>query len=410
MFSFSWALNQVILGMLAALTHPAFWIVVALVALQYSRVAALRRNFLGSTGNKVLSDTALATLYGFAGGIVGSLLIVVTGLTLNGAAFQYLLPVAIALMLVHPRFLCFSYAGGLLALANLLFGFPAIDIPQVMALVAILHFVEAVLILVSGHIGAVPAYVHLAGGQVVGAFTLQKFWPIPIVALLVVGSLPVGAQTVQMPDWWPLIPASLPGNPDNLIYMMLPVVAALGYSDIALARTPVERSRISAIHLTGFSLVLFALAYLAAQNHAFVWLAALFSPLGHELTIYIGKRGEFGARPRYVPSYEGVAVLDVGRGSPAWNAGIRSGDIITEVNGIAVFNRTDLQAALAAQETIEVGYLKEGREYRRRVVVVPSGRRFGVLTHPEGDEQHVIELRPGGLERLWNRLKRRGSR
>ncbi|MFZ5900717.1 PDZ domain-containing protein [Desulforudis sp. DRI-14] len=405
MFSFTWALHQVFLGMLAALTHPVFWIVMALVALQYGRVAELRRNFLGAAGNKVLSDTALAAAYGFAGGIVGSLLIVLTGLTLNGTAFQYLLPLAIVLMLIHPRFLCFSYSGGLLALANLFFGFPAIDIPQVMALVAILHFVEAVLILFSGHIGAVPAYVRLTRDRIVGAFTLQKFWPIPIVALLVVGALPQGAEGVQMPGWWPLIPASVPGNPDNLVYIMLPVVAALGYSDIALARTPVARSRISAVHLTGFSITLFALAYLAAQNQGFVWLAALFSPLGHELTIHIGKRGEFGAKPRYVPGYEGVGVLDVERNSPAWRAGIRSGDVITEVNGIAVFRRADLQAALAGGGTTEVGYLEDGRTYRRQVVIAPSGRRFGVLTVPEGDEERVLELRPGGLERLWNRLK-----
>jgi S1-C subfamily serine protease len=43
---------------------------------------------------------------------------------------------------------------------------------------------------------------------------------------------------------------------------------------------------------------------------------------------------------------EGIQVLDIERGSPAWSAGLRAGDIVVSVNQLPVSSMKDVAAAL----------------------------------------------------------------
>ncbi|ACA58849.1 PDZ/DHR/GLGF domain protein [Candidatus Desulforudis audaxviator MP104C] len=394
-FPFEWALGAVFTSVVHALFHPLFWLVIVLVAFQYRRIAQLRAGFFGARGNSILADTLTATAYGFGGGLIGGYLIFLTGITIHGSGLFYLLPVAILLMLVNPRLLCFAYGGGVLAVSNLLFGFPDISIPTVMALVAILHFVESILILASGHLGAVPAYIRLPGGRIVGGFTLQKFWPIPIVALTIVtGTMAPGMELVAMPEWWPLIKPDLPfgTGTGTVVFAMMTLVAGLGYADIATSRLPADKTRISALYLAGYSVTLFVLAVLALSGGGAAWLAALFAPLGHELIIHISKHMELHSRPLFVPHPAGLMVLDVLPHSPAWRAGIRSGDVIVEINGFRVHTRADMHPALVQPGLKEVGYLRRGTHFRRENVRLSAGELFGVMPVPEGTERVYLEL------------------
>lgn len=402
---------MILATMAGAFADPLFWVVVLLVALQYRRMAAMKRGFFGEVAlNGVWRDTALATAYGLFGGFLGSLIMVMVGLTLSGSGLIYLWPVAILLMLINARFLCFAYAGGVLALTNLFFGFPEVNIAQVLALVAVLHMVESLLILTSGHLGAVPAYFKAPDGRVVGGFTLQRFWPIPIVALAVVGSAAV-QHGVAMPEWWPLFKPGVEGNPADLTYALIPVVAGLGYGDLAVSRRPAEKSRLSALYLGTYSLLLLLLAYWAQYHRFLALLAALFSPLGHELVIYVGKKGEFRRAPLFVPPERGVGVLDVVPDAPAYRAGLRSGDVLLAVNQRPVNSRQDLEEALTwAWGPVEVEFLHGPRRlYRREVVFWRFKERpFGLLVVPEGSEEEVMDVSTvGPLGRWWGDFWRR---
>ncbi|MBO8129652.1 MAG: PDZ domain-containing protein [Peptococcaceae bacterium] len=406
MFPFGWALKSVLETVLLTLLNPLFWLVVLLVFFQYRRVAGMRQKFFGLQGyGGIIRDLAVSVGFGLIGGLVGGYLIVLSGLTITESSVLYLLLLAVLLMLISPRFLCFAYGGGLLALSNLILGWPEINIPQILALVAILHFIESVLIFISGHTGAVPAFVKLPSGRVVGGFSLQRFWPIPTVIFLMWGNLPPGVQGVEMPQWWPVVPPPVSGNPGDLVYVLMPVVAALGYTDLSITRPPAAKTRVSSFHLAGYSIVLFVLAVMAGTQNVFAWLAALFSPLGHEFLIRISKRAELARRPVYVPDPSGLKVLDVLEGSPAWNAGVRSGDVLCEINGRKLFSRSDLFALLAEPGHKEIGFLRQGRHYARESVVVPPGDVLGILPVPEGTETQYLTLTSRGFLSRW--LKRR---
>lgn len=386
---------------LTVILDPLFLLVVAIVALQYHRMGKVRERFFGLKPRQMWRDVLLATAFGLLGGVVASYLMVFVGLTLSGTGLMYLWPLAIILMFIDARFLCFAYAGGILAISSIIFHWPSINVPQILGLVAILHMVEAFLILVSGHLGAVPTFFKNDQGKIVGGFVLQKFWPIPLAALVVVGHAAAPTGGVDMPQWWPLLRGDLGANVDDILYSLIPVVAGLGYGDLAASRTPEQKGRISAVILGCYSIILLALAVLADHQPLFAIVAALFSPLGHELVIHLGKRMETG-KFIYQPSCHGVRVLDVVPGYPAWRAGIRSGDIITEVNGMAVSSRQGLEFALGVYKEQQITYyskkakqiFREGIEYRDQEIL-------GILPVPEGNEANYMEISTNGPLRRW---------
>lgn len=372
-----------------AFTDPyfcsVFLFVVVLVALQYWRLGSLRESFFHHKTGGAWLDVIKASGFGLLGGLAGSWLMLFIGLTISTADLLYLWPVAIMLMLINVRFLCFAYSGGILAVSSLLFGFPQVHVAQILALVAVLHMVESMLILFSGHLGAVPAYIKYDGDRVVGGFALQRFWPIPLVltAMLYSGAV-----------------------------QLAPVVAGLGYSDVAITKNPLEKSRQSAIYLGLYSMLLLILAMLAEGHAGAALAAALFSPLGHELVIYISKRGEYYGEALYVPPDRGVKVLDVLPRLAAWQAGIRSGDIILAVNNREPTDKSSFDQI--QQETFlpaVVDYFSYAAAESRRQLLTPVGRGdWGVLLVPEGNENKYVEISSSGplgnwLKKFWGKLQ-----
>lgn len=333
----------VFISFIQMLLHPAFWIVTLLVIFLQHRQGKMREALTGTQDSMPWYDTAVSLLYGLAGGLAGSFLMVFFGISFSSAGIGYLWLAALGLMLISPRYLCFSYAGGLISLCSIFFGFPRVDIPQLMGLVAVLHMVESMLILASGHLGAIPVYTRNQKGELVGGFNLQRFWPLPIVALTVMAQKGYSGAWFSMPQWWPLIRPA--GGLENLMYMLLPVLAALGYSDIALTHSPQAKSRYSAGVLAVYSIFLLGLSVAASNYRQLVILPALFAPVAHEFTILLGQNRELKGKPLYIHPPQGVMVLETVRDSVGQRLGLASQDVILRINGVEVNNK--LQAGEA---------------------------------------------------------------
>ncbi len=382
------------------LTEWIFWLVVGLVALHYRHMALERDSLFGVVARRAWPDLLTAVAYGIIGGLAGTMLIITVGLSLDGSSLLYLWPIAVLLMLINPRFLCFAYAGGILALSNLIFGFPSLNIVQILALVAVLHMVESVLILVSGHLGAVPAYFRIPGGRVVGGFNLQKLWPIPIAVLSVAGN---SISFSSMPGWWPLLRTSFSGGPEYLACGLIPVVACLGYGDLAISRSPNQKSRLSALYLGIYSIILLFLSYLSQDMRTAAFIAALFSPLGHELVIFLGRRLELKGKPLYVPTERGLRVLDVLVDTPVWRAGVRSGDVILSINGREISGEMPPDQFLTEERYCEVEFLHgQDQVYKRGTAAVRDGQEvLGFISVPDSFENRYVDL---GVKRTFGQF------
>lgn len=395
---------NILAGPLSPITGAGivYWLVVVLIAFQYRRLAKRQMALFGFVSRSYWRDTLVAVGHGILGGILGSFVLVLLGVSLKENEIAYLWPLALLLMLINPRFLCFSYAGGIVSLSYLIFGFPQVRIPQLMALVAVLHMVESFLIQLGGHLGAMPVYTRDRFGRVVGGYTLQKFWPIPVVALLLLQARVPAEGVIATPEWWPLLKNQVPAD---ALFVLVPLVAGLGYGDLALARTPQEKSRVSAFNLATFSVILLALALLASRYQMAAWAAALFSPLGHELVIYLGRRMEFRPPPLFVEDSRGIRVLAVVPGSAAEKAGLEPGDVIISVNGLPVSRRYQLESALLFfPPFLEIEYFsrRQGKVHR---AMVAAAERLGIITVPEEGDEALVEMDSRGfLPRLWERM------
>jgi len=314
---------------------------------QYRRVYVMQQRLFGLNRGIPWKETAVSFGYGLLGGIVASILFVMLGISLSSTGIAFVWLTALILMLFNPRFLCFAYAGGIVSLVHLIFGFPKVGVTSIMGLVAVLHLVEALLIFLNGHRNSMPIYIQDSEGRVVGGFSLQRFWPLPFITVLATAELSSALESaIAMPDWWPLlkpeilVPAGL-----TLVFRLSPIFAGLGYSDIAISSLPEAKAAYSARNLFLYSIVLLGLTVLADRYPYLELIPVLFAPLGHEWVIRFGQQREKKRASVFTYS-NGVMVLDIYPNSPAAKMGLSTGDVILRINDISITSPQQLIAEI----------------------------------------------------------------
>ncbi len=414
-----------------ALFNPFFWLVVIIVLTQYRRTIHMENKLFGRPFNILWQQVICSIGYGLLGGVFGSFFLLLLGISLESIGIAYLWPLAILLLLINPRFLCFAYAGGLIATFSLAIRFlqpwwPAlgevglfrglaqIHLPGLLALIGILHLTESFLIYLSGHRGFSPIYLKKPGGEVVGGYSLQRFWPLPLAGLwaqVVAEGADILIGGIPMPDWWPLLGEVLhPGRGEQIIYLMVPLVAGLGYGDLALSSFPHNKRKKTARNLAFYSILLSALAVLSAFRPEALLPAALFAPLGHELVIKKGNEEEFAGRPLFrAGAGDGLKVLAVFPGSPAQKAGVEVGDRLLQVNGEPISSEADFG------HNVRLNYLhllfkirRGGRELDLTVQLDPlPASQVGLIFAPDRLASAFVEIKQSSL---WKNFLRRVSR
>lgn len=404
----------------AYFTSRSSWVLIAVGALiswQYMRVQRIEVALFGRARHALSKRLLFSVIFGIVGGLVGSLLLTGIGVAISSQWISNVMLCSLLLALVDMRLICFAYSGGLLSLSNLLFGWPAIDVASLLGLVAVLHMVESVLMLLSGHLAASPIYVRREDEQVVGGYSLQLFWPLPLLALMVIPQvLPGEGAGIAMPAWWPLIkPIGAPLSGDFTLYMV-PLLAALGYGDWAVTATPRRKVRHSAARLMLFSLSLLFLAWLGSRNAGLLWLAAIFSPLGHELLIVIGNRQEQTGPPLWEHTGSGVMIMEVLPGGWAERAGLHPRDVILAANDSPLTGtlawREQLDLVTKAEQAEQQGeslHLSVLRAGGRPFTVSLSPSQYadpGLLLVPDADVENYVETRfRSPLLWVWRLLK-----
>ncbi|MEX0958648.1 MAG: DegQ family serine endoprotease [Burkholderiales bacterium] len=128
-----------------------------------------------------------------------------------------------------------------------------------------------------------------------------------------------------------------------------------------------------------------------------------------------------------VPSGQGAVVVEVAPDSPAAKAGVRAGDVITEVNGQAIRSSADLRnrvGLVPIGEQVELTLLRDGRTVstRMRIERVRTGATRGAVEIPElggatlgtvedrrGDEAGVMVVEVVRDSPAWRRGLRPGD-
>ncbi len=335
--------------------NPLFWFIIIITSLIYKKNYKLEYEAIGY--NEPLWQRVINSLLaGLLAGVLGSGVSVFLGITIeqyvpeNGvfrSEIVYIWVIALLLSLINQRYLCFSYAGGIVAFLNLTIGYPKINAIGILALVGILHLAESLLIYIDGYSNALPGFFKLKTGEVVGGFLMNRVWPLPVViffAAIVAGGM---GGSVSMPDWWPIIKLfGDVGQTKDLIYILQPIPVVLGYGDIAVTMSPASKCKESAKRLSVYSLTLLALCIIASKLSAFAYVAALFAPIGHEMLILYGQKEEEQGKRYFAPSNKGLKVLYAIKDSPAYKMDIEFGDIILSINNNDIISEEQLYEIL----------------------------------------------------------------
>lgn len=188
-------------GVLAFALNPVAWIFIFIMIGQYKKFSILQQSmYRGKNKQDTKELVTTSILFGIIAGLVGTIIMTTLGVTFyktNG--LNYIIFLSILFMLINPRYVCLSYSGGILSLFVLILSFlyekgiivqgsmlssiydaMNFDIPALMAIIAIMHFMESLLMWIDGKRGAVPVFMR-QDDEVVGAFVMQRFWIIPII-------------------------------------------------------------------------------------------------------------------------------------------------------------------------------------------------------------------------------------
>ena len=394
--------------------NSLFWFVIAITALVYKKNSKTEYTMLGYS-ESLWQKVASSLLAGLLAGVLGSSISVLLGITIEqyipeegtfSSGILYIWVIALLLSLLNQRYLCFSYAGGIVALMNLITGFPNINAVGIMALVGILHLAESLLILIDGHSNAVPGFFKLKNGEIVGGFFMNRAWPLPMLiffSALITGGV---GDSVSMPDWWPIIKQNgLQDQVENLMYILQPIPVVLGYGDIAITKNPVSRCRDSAFRLALYSIVLIGFCLIASKISTFAYIAALFAPIGHELLILYNQKEEEQGEHCFAYSDKGLKVLYCKRDLPGEKMNIIPGDIILSINNNEIINEKHLNEVLESYPTYIWLDIAKADGSRKAVEYKDYTKGIGSLGILFVQEKPSIyfEIKKGSL--LFNKIK-----
>lgn len=385
-----------------ALTNPysALFLFVFGVYLysQNRKTSLMQKMVVGEQINSPFELTISQIVMGIFGGVIGSLAMSYLGVMFfQNSAIEILFLTSIFLMMISPRLICFSYSGailgGLSIINSLLVANGAkgmdifrFDITSLMTMVAILHFVEGILVMVDGSRGAIPIFAKMQD-RIVGGFALKRYWALPIAIFILLNNSTMIAQGegVPMPLWWPAIRTTIPEDfLRNAMVALLPFYAVLGYNTVTFSKNKEKKALSSGTYMIAYSIILFLLAQLCEINIAFQVIVVIFAPLAHEFMIKYQKFKEEKGEPKYV-SEEGMKILYVLQDSKAALMNIKSGDSLIEINGEPVENEDDILNKLKeATGDILLKIKKESGKIREMIYSKEAkGNTLGVVFVPK---------------------------
>lgn len=336
-----------IIDILNTLKSPFFIAVLLIIYIQYFKIGNIEKETLGYKRSPLLKLIS-STLFGMLGGVIATVLFLYLGIVLIPKDFIYILFTAIILSIIKPRYMCFAYAGGVVSLISLLFGYPQIKTDQIISVVAVLHIVESILILLDGWRSKLPVFLETKK-NLIGGLNMNRFWPIPFVVFI----------------------------GDGLIYPIT-LMAILSYSDYSISSYPNRKILSTSLLLFIYSTILLYITH-SIENS---FIPPLFSILGHEFIIWINKYKEDKKVPIFASTRRGLKVLQVMPNGIGKSVGIKTGDILIRINGLEVRDKNDLRDIMKINnDNLRVEYfdLKKGMS---SVIYKGKKNSLGLITVP----------------------------
>lgn len=402
----NWVMELGVQGLHALLQlfmHPFYYAGILFILLQYRRQIAFERKLFSTKLHSLLSETWRTVLWGWIGGIAASVVMAGVGATIEPEAVILIWLISLLLILIRVRFLCWAYAIGVIGvLQAIVLAVPAlqdssaswawftapllaVNMPSMLALIAILHLVEAMLIRRQGARFGTPMFFESKRGKIVGGYQLQGFWPVALFLLVPVQNGGVGPL-----PWTPL----LGGDLWNSGWTVIGFPVMIGFTEMTMSRLPKEKVKVSSNWLVLYSAALLLLAGMTALWPALTAAACLLCIAMHEALIAYSRWDEAKRAPLFVHSSKGLKILGILPGSPAEEMGLVVGEIVHKVNGVPVRTKQELHLAMQQNSAfckLEVLNLAGESKFLKRAVFSGDHHQLGIILAPDQDALYYAE-------------------
>lgn len=416
-----WKLSDALVIFLA---QPFYYISIILIMLQYRRQVQLERRLFHVRLHSWGHQTWITVLGGLIAGVSVSVVSAFLGTSLTLSGVLLIWACSILMLLFRVRYLCFAYSVGLLGVIQFIMSwFPdlswngfagellatirELDIPSLLALVALLHLAEALLVRWQGAGFAGPLFYEGKRGKVVGGYQMKSFWPVPLFLLI-----PAQSAGSTLP-WTPFFGGE--AWQGGFSFMALPVV--IGFTEMTVSALPKNKARLTSSRLLLYSVVLLGLALVAGWWSPLTIVAAIAAFLLHELLVWYSRFEELNRSPVFVHPTRGLKVLAVLPGSPAAELGIGAGEVIYKVNGTPVNTKEQLHSGLRMNPAfckLEVLNQQGESKFLQRAIYAGDHHQLGVILAPDDDAPVALRAKPLSLLELFSprrgATERKGSR
>lgn len=410
-----------------AIVGPSYAFVLIIIGvmfyLQNKKTSFVQKMIIGESFSSSLELTLSQLVLGIFAGAIGSIVLTYLGVIFDeNSGIEILFMISLLLMFYKPRFFCFAYSSSILGLISIglnsvyaSLGTQAlitVNIVSLVTFVGVLHFMEGLLIIADGAKGAIPVFTN-KDGRILGGFAFKRYWAIPVsVILIVTGTADAATEQVANPSWWPLIQSpSYIKSIATAVIALMPFYGVLGYSAVTFTKSKKEKIYSSGILTAIYGLLIIAVAQLGKFGIAGQLVAVIIMPLTHELMIRMQNKLEEKDNPLYISGDDGIAILEVAPNSPAFQAGIKSGDKIIEINDEKIFSELD------AYNRIRESYLDMEVKIKDRKGHIIShslkanqDKRIGVVLVPKMVKtEDMINLDKKGFNEILDKLKDKGE-
>lgn len=415
-----------------ALTEPYLILLLAIMAFglykKNIQTTVMQKMIIGERINSPFELTISQIVIGIFAGALISIIMSYLGIAFEqNSAVDLVFLASIIFMFFNPRFICFSYSGAvigilsiILSAASVYFNIPGldflkIDVLSLMSMVAVLHFVEGLLVILDGKTGSIPVFTSKEG-KIIGGFALKRYWIIPVAIFFILQSKSVVSSSWQVypPSWWPILKNSLAANIlKSAVLTLMPFYAVIGYNTVTFTKNTREKTFISGGLIIAYSILLFGLAQLANLNLSFKILVLLFAPIAHEGMIVFQRYIEAKGKPKYISSSEGIMVLAVAPNSPANEMGIKSGDLVVEINDKKIDDEEKIGEVI--KECSNFIWLKvkriTGKCEQLSYDKMREGKRLGIVFVPRNvpKDSMVININKSKFSDVLDKMKNKNK-
>lgn len=364
--------------------------------LKNKRITIMQKMTIGESINSPLELTLSQISLGIIGGVIVSLMMSSLGIIFNeNSGIEIMFMISILLLFIKKRFICFSYSGAVLGMISILSGILSnitntesyinVNILSLMTFVGIMHVVEGVLVIFDGGRGAIPVFSN-RNDKIVGGFAYNRYWALPVAIFIAFsGSISsVTTSVVDTPNWWPII-----NRAETLLILStaiigaIPLYGVIGYNSVSFTKDKIKKPIYSGVGILIYGVLLTFIAQVSQFGVVGQIVVIAFAPLGHEIMIRIQNKIEEVGKYIYVTDNDGVSVLEVSPTSPAYEAGIRRGDKIIEVNNVKTVSEVEIfKIVRDSIEEISVKIRRISGEMLD-LTIIPKNKRLGLLLVPK---------------------------